>query len=133
MRPRLTLSAVFICLVCLSLPAQGQDLPQPCADALRQQDPQLTVDLYGRCLDTAALSPENQARIHSNRGATFGKLGQYQRALDELGQAITLKPDAEAFIRRAVVYQALGRMDEAAADVRRARKLDPSITVPPGI
>ncbi|PQO25363.1 hypothetical protein C5Y96_23770 [Blastopirellula marina] len=53
---------------------------------------------------------------------------QYDAALERYNQIIRLDPEnAWAHLNRSYVYEALGKLDEAQADLERAREIDPSI------
>ena len=64
------------------------------------------------------------ADAHHLLGLAFHMLGQSERALESLNSALTLNPKyIEAQVHRALVLDALGRSDEAAADLAHAREL----------
>jgi tetratricopeptide (TPR) repeat protein len=61
-----------------------------------------------------------------NLGAILHRTGQNAEALPPLTKAIELRPNfVAAWIMRAETYTALGRRDEAIADLRRALAVDP--------
>jgi tetratricopeptide (TPR) repeat protein len=63
----------------------------------------------------------------TNRGLTFGNLGQYQRAIADFDEAVRLDPTLViAFANRANSYAALGRHGRAIADFDAAICLDPN-------
>ena len=62
---------------------------------------------------------------YSNRGITYFKLGQYQRAIDYYSKAIRLKPDfADVYRKRSIVYFTLCKNYEAVNDLKTAQKFD---------
>jgi tetratricopeptide (TPR) repeat protein len=64
------------------------------------------------------------ADAHHLLGLSYHMLGQSERALESLGQALQLNPNyVEAQVHRALVLDALGRGSEAARDLARAREL----------
>ena len=59
-----------------------------------------------------------------NRGLTYFDLGQMERVIQDLGEAIRLDPVlAEAYLGRAMAYTFLGKDREAQQDVDRALAL----------
>ncbi len=65
---------------------------------------------------------------HYRRGNEYHRNGQYQRAIQELSEAIRLEPGfADALDRRGVAYKNLGNYDRAIFDYDRAIDLNASI------
>ena len=62
------------------------------------------------------------------RGDIHLRNRNYRDAVDDLSQAITLKPNAEALVRRAVAYEKLNETDKAIRDYREALSLNPKST-----
>jgi tetratricopeptide (TPR) repeat protein len=77
----------------------------------------------------AGVSPgqsTDQARSHHDAGITAYNDGDMVKAINELNQAIDLKPDdAEAYFYRADAYHNKGMEDEAIADYSKAIELVP--------
>ncbi len=72
--------------------------------------------------------PFARAKAHSWRGAIYGKMGNFERALRELGQAIELDPQLiSAYVTRGNVYQETRKNEQALADYSKALSLDPSL------
>jgi tetratricopeptide (TPR) repeat protein len=71
--------------------------------------------------------PRVGAVPYNIRGEMYYSLGQYDRALSDLTEAIALSPtDATFYNNRGVTWEKLGRVPEAIADYDRALALDPS-------
>jgi tetratricopeptide (TPR) repeat protein len=70
---------------------------------------------------------ENPANAHAyfDRHLAWMKLGDPQRALDDINKTIELEPEPVAFIMRGEVYRSLGEYQKAVADFARAEALDP--------
>ena len=65
------------------------------------------------------------AHAYNNRGFTYSKLGQYQRAIDDYNKAIRLKPDyVEAYMNRGAVYLKQGNSILGCLDARKACTLE---------
>jgi tetratricopeptide (TPR) repeat protein len=64
--------------------------------------------------------------ILNNRGAAYGKLGNYRQAISDYDQAIGIDPDyAMAYYNRGVAYAELGSHRQAIEDFDRAIGIDP--------
>jgi tetratricopeptide (TPR) repeat protein len=120
-------------LVCLLLAtgaaprALAQDLPQECKDAQEIRSPQGQVDMLTRCLDTGRLAGEGKATTFKQRAIAYMHLGRHQLALDDINQAMKLKPDdADVYYLRGFAYRALGQYQRALEDSNRAIGMDPS-------
>jgi tetratricopeptide (TPR) repeat protein len=70
---------------------------------------------------------ENPANAHAyfDRHLAWMKLGDPQRALDDINKTIELEPEPLAFIMRGEVYRSLGEYQKAVADFAHAEALDP--------
>lgn len=51
---------------------------------------------------------------------------QYDKALDDLGNAIAQKPTIERYVARAGAYKAKGDLDKATGDYRSATQMNPA-------
>lgn len=74
---------------------------------------------------SAALQQNRRYRLaYFNRAISYMHLGAWQRAIDDLNEIIQLNPrDAEAYYRRGLIQQQLGRSDEAERSFEKARRL----------
>ncbi len=71
------------------------------------------------------------ARAYRVRALILWKQGRSEDALPDLNKAVGLEPNqAYDFALRAAVFNDLGMQDKAAADMQRAKKLDPEISMP---
>ena len=72
----------------------------------------------------ATMAP-SLAKEHFNRGFTYGKLGEYEKAIQEYDKAIQLDPNyALAYHHRGNAYRELGIKGKAYADKMQACYLD---------
>jgi tetratricopeptide (TPR) repeat protein len=75
------------------------------------------------------LKPDN-AGAYNNRGAAYGRKGDYARAIADFNQALQLKPDyAEAYNNRGIAYAGKGDYDRAIADFNQAIQLKPDLVL----
>jgi tetratricopeptide (TPR) repeat protein len=73
---------------------------------------------------TEALNENGRYRLALvNRALAYMQLGSWQRAIDDLNELIQLNPaDAQAYHRRGLAQQRLGRLDEARRSFAKARQ-----------
>ncbi len=122
----------FFALLCCALsfavnatPVSAQDLPQECRQAMEVRSPQGQVDLFTRCLDTGRLSGETKATTLKQRAVAYMHLGQHKRSIEDINQAVKLKPDdADNYYLRGFSYRALSENQRAVEDCTRAINLD---------
>jgi Flp pilus assembly protein TadD len=92
------------------------------------------VEDYTRAVLAGDLEPEALAIAFNNRGVAHDELGDYDRAIQDYGQALALAPGDKtatknlrnAHIRRGGAAQQLGEWDAALADYARAVELEPA-------
>lgn len=127
MRARHAATMLF-CLLLLGLAAprvQAQNLPQDCQEAQEVRSPQAQVDLLTSCLETGRLNPNERATTLKQRAVAYMHLGQHQRAVDDVTQAMKLKPgDPDNYYLRGVSNRALGRHQQSVDDSSRAIGMD---------
>jgi len=129
MRSR-AVAASFCCLLlALFAAAQvlAQDMPQECKEAMEIRSPQGQLDMFTRCLDSGRLRADEKATVFKQRAVAYMHLGRHQFALDDVAQAMKLKPeDADAYYLRGFAYRALGQYQKALEDSNRALSMDPN-------
>jgi tetratricopeptide (TPR) repeat protein len=71
---------------------------------------------------------ENPRNSHAyfDRHFAWMKLGERQRALDDLNKVIELDPEPVAFLSRGEVYRFLGEYEKAVEEYDRAEAIDPA-------
>lgn len=125
----ITLLVLAICtaLVAPASLALGQSLPQDCQEAMEVRSPQAQVDLFSRCLSTGGLSGATKATTLKQRAVAYMHLGQHQRAVDDINEAMKLKPgDPDVYYLRGMAKRALGKHQEAIDDSTRAIGMEPN-------
>ena len=92
------------------------------------------IEAFSRAILTGDLEPEALAITFNNRGVAYSELGDYDRAIKDYQQALTLVPKDPtaiknlriAYIRRAAAAARLGDQTAALADYDRAIELEPN-------
>lgn len=60
-----------------------------------------------------------------NRGGYYREQGDYQRALNDLNQALARKEDVNSFIQRGLIYRQMGQPAQAIPDYNKALEKEP--------
>jgi tetratricopeptide (TPR) repeat protein len=87
---------------------------------LQRSDPQRYLQIVSGWIRQ---NPRN-AGAYFRRHFGWLQLGEPQRALDDMNEAIALKPDAVSFHRRAIVHRKMGQHQKAIEDFTRAAATD---------
>ena len=81
------------------------------------------IKLYSEALE---INP-NYFEAYTNRGNAYGKLRQYEPALQDFNKSIGINPNYEwAYCNRGVVYYDLGQFERAIEDYTQAIKINPN-------
>ena len=89
-------------------------------------DYELAVTLYSRTLDDDALSDDDVATAHLNRGSAHSITGRYRDALTDFDAALTGRPDSvDAHFNRGAALFNLGEFEASIHDFRATLGLDP--------
>ncbi len=121
---RIALSG-FIALMIISV------LPMPALadmvdDCAQSADPYRAIEGCTAAISSGRWTGRGLAWAYHNRGNTYQRLDQYERAIADYDQAIQLAPDrAGAYTDRGTAYQNLNRHQRAIADYDQAIRLDP--------
>jgi tetratricopeptide (TPR) repeat protein len=67
----------------------------------------------------------NNRHAYFSRHFAWMKIGEPQRALEDIEKVIALKPTVVSFLSRAHVYRHLGEYEKAIADFNRGEAIDP--------
>jgi tetratricopeptide (TPR) repeat protein len=103
---------IFITGFCGAATAESPD-QERCALA----DPELSISSCTAIIDSPQEPHERLAIAFYNRGTAYTAKNQYDRAVEDLDQAIRLKPNfAEAFYNRGNAYAGKGQYDRAIED-----------------
>ena len=87
------------------------------------------VDIYDYIVKSGAFSKDkiNLAIVYYNRALTQSAAGNYQHAVEDYTHALKLRPNFPTCLHnRSVVYEKMGDLVKAIADVKTILKLEPS-------
>ena len=89
--------------------------------------PIVMVAVIGICIFAPIVSAETAEERHE-KGLSFGKAGEYEKAIEDLNKSIELNPnDAIAYDDRGFIYAFdLGKYEKAIEDFNKAIELDPN-------
>ena len=119
------LASLLLMLLC-AVQALAQGLPQECQEAQEVRSPQSQIELLTRCLETGRVSGNEKATAIKQRAIAYMHLGQHQRAIDDINQALRINSgDADNYYLRAVSQRALGNHRQSVEDSSRAIGLEP--------
>lgn len=109
----------------LSAAAALATIDDPAVDCL-SEDNGRRISGCSAMIDTPGLPPEQRSLAFGMRALAYSLLGIFDKALDDYGKALEIKPDFPlALNNRAWAYYKLGRASEGAADVEQALQLAP--------
>jgi tetratricopeptide (TPR) repeat protein len=119
--------AALITATLLALPAIAQTQQQiDWCNGNTGATPELQISSCTAVIESGRHEGKNLANAFNNRGLAYNKKGQYDRAIQDLDQAIQLNPQhALAFINRGLAYNNKGQYDRAIQDYDQAIRLNP--------
>lgn len=90
-------------------------------------EPQRRIETCTQLLTAKGFSTSDRAHIFNNRGIAYEKIDEFDKAVADYDQAISLKPDFSwAYHNRGIVHRRQGDLDKAIADHTEALRLDPN-------
>jgi tetratricopeptide (TPR) repeat protein len=96
----------------------------------RQDDAERQIQGCSVVIRIGRDTPERLARAFANRGRAWSDKGQYDRAVEDLDNAVRLDPNfADAFNYRGVARVAQGQYEQAVQDFGQAIKIDPNYAI----
>jgi lipoprotein NlpI len=96
--------------------------------ACKDSNPDVSIGACTALLQSGGLSDTARANALQNRGIAYRVKGDYDRAIADHDQAITLRPGfAAAFNSRGFAYQLKGDFERAIADYNAATNLKPDL------
>lgn len=120
----LFLMALFAVLGASS--AWSQNLPEECQEAQEVRSPKGQIDLLTKCLETGRVSGRDKATTLKQRAVALMHLGQHQRAIDDVNEAMRLNSgDPDNYYLRGLANRGLGNHRQSVDDSSRAIALEP--------
>ena len=96
----------------------------------RVKDYDNAIAMYSRAIVLCPTDDEHKdtlAVFYGNRAAAYFSVDEYECVVDDCAGALELKPDyVKVLMRRSQAYEKLGKVDDALADARKAKELDPA-------
>ncbi len=121
----IAVGAVFL----LVFPGRLQ-LPEECQEgdrALQEGDPDLAIERYIHCIQSAELPTRILAHVFFNLGDAYSAKGNHRQAIDDYSEALRLDPEhAWAYNNRCWSFGLLRRPEEALSDCDKALTLLPN-------
>src|SRR5215471_6692294 len=103
-------------------PTANEDIPK----CYKSTNSETAISYCTRAIESGQLSGKGLAFAFSNRGATYARKGEYDRAIESYDEAIRLNPKhADAFSNRGVAYARKGDYDRAVENYDEAIRLNP--------
>jgi tetratricopeptide (TPR) repeat protein len=89
-------------------------------ESVKRTNAQLAIQHW----DTVLAKEPKNGEAYAKRGAAYGALHQYDKAIPDYAKALELKPDQkDVYVNRAVAYYFQGDYDKSWADVHKAESL----------
>jgi tetratricopeptide (TPR) repeat protein len=104
----------------------------PYDDCAQRRDLELSIRACTEIIERGGSEPSSHLSIsYKDRADSYFANGDYERAITDLGAAITQSPeDADAYIKRGMAYDAKGDYQRGIADFDVAIKLRPTSSTP---
>jgi len=88
-------------------------------------------DSYSLFSDIISKYPDDAALAYNNRSIDLKQKGKMQESLNDLNNAITIKPDyADAYSNRGLLFKDIGNYQQAVNDLNRSINLNPKLYEP---
>ena len=109
-------------------PAMAQTYDQLRKWCYGQATPEQTIQGCDAVIKANRETPEDLGAAFFNRGLTYHGKGQYDRAIQDYGQALKLRPNyPDALYQRGLAYRRSGQNDRAMQDYDQALRLKPDL------
>ena len=120
--------AIILLLVLMGVGAVALIPPDRHSDCTQTADPDRSIHGCTQIISRGTReSRENRVVAYHNRGYSYFRKVQFDRAIADYTQAIKLHPRfALAYNNRGLAYKQKGHRDKAIADYRKALQIDPS-------
>jgi tetratricopeptide (TPR) repeat protein len=124
------LKATIVCLALImgvtSVLAASERDRVDCASPSTPATTERNIAACTRIINDPGESLGGRADAYNNRAWEYLKSGKAAQGLPDAESALQLRPDVARYLdTRGLIFEALGRREEAIADFRRALSLDP--------
>lgn len=124
--PALAFASLLLVAVAASLPAGAQGYTQFNRWCYGEAAPARTIQGCDAVIRWARETPRDTGTAFYNRGLALAATGQLDRAIDDYGKAIRLRPDlADAYNNRGIAWRLKGDDTRALEDFDQALRLQP--------
>ncbi|MBI3199851.1 MAG: tetratricopeptide repeat protein, partial [Rhodospirillales bacterium] len=118
--------ATLLLVVSAGAPADAQSYRQLTRWCFGDASPEQTIRGCDAVIRWAREAPRDTGTAFYNRGLALATRGEFDRAIDDYGQAIRLRPDlAGAYNNRGLAWRLKGDDERALGDFDQALRLDP--------
>jgi tetratricopeptide (TPR) repeat protein len=95
------------------------------SQAAKDQDWDTAIEKYRKASEIDRKFTASLALAYQQRAYSYAKDQRFQDALNDLNEAIKIKPDARTYEQRGAIERGINDYDKALADFAEASKLDP--------
>lgn len=128
LKPSLFFSLLVLILPLALAPAIAST-DEDLSDALRRADHDTAIRIFTQYLNEEGRTLISKSTLYNHRGVEYACNGQFDLAMQDYDQAITLWPEsALAFNNRGLTYQEMGQLDLAIQNFEQVVKLTPKDT-----
>lgn len=105
--------------------AEAAKIAREASQAAKDQDWDKAIDGFRKASEKDRKYSQNLAIAYQQRAYSYAKDQRFQDALNDLNEAIKIKPDASAYEQRAAIEKGINDYDKALADLAEASKINP--------
>jgi tetratricopeptide (TPR) repeat protein len=104
---------------------QAAKIAREASQAAKDQDWDKAIESFRKAVEMDRKYKENLAIAYQQRAFSYAKDQRFQDAINDLNEAIKIKPDARAYEQRGAIERGINDYDKALADFSEASKLNP--------
>jgi tetratricopeptide (TPR) repeat protein len=104
---------------------EAAKIAREAAQAAKEQNLDKAIEGFRRAAEKDRKFTANLAAAYQQRAYAYANDQRFQDAMNDLGEAIKVKPDPRAFEQRAAIEMRVNDYDKALADYAEASKLNP--------
>lgn len=105
--------------------AEAAKIARDASQAAKDQDWDKAIERFRKAAEMDRKFSSSLALAYQQRAYSYAKDQRFQDALNDLGEAIKIKPDASAYEQRAAIEKGINDYDKALADLAEASKINP--------